>query len=169
MRHMPTPCSPLRAWSLPLAAAALCLVFAAPAAQTRPAPSGQAPAATKAAPAEPELPKSVFRVPASPKEGRDPFFPQSTQHKPQVISQTKAPMAIVELELKGISGSAGRPLAIINNRTFEPGEEGTVLSNAGRVQITCKEIKDDSVRVILNGQERTLTLRGSSSTPKSRP
>ena len=122
--------------------------------------AGQTPASAKAASANPEPPKSVFRIPASPEEGRDPFFPQSALRKPEVIrSPVAAPPAIAELELKGISGPADHRLAIINNRTFEPGEEGTVLSNVGRVRLTCKEIGTNSVRVNINGQDRILTLR----------
>jgi hypothetical protein len=130
--------------------------------QTAAAAPAHAPAATKAAPAEPEIPVSVFVNPSTPQEGRDPFFPQSTRRKPQVFIQVtnSAPaVAIAELELKGISGSVDHRLAIINNRTFEVGEEGTVLSNVGRVRLQLKEINDDSVRVLLNGVERTLTLR----------
>lgn len=158
---MQTSCLPFRARTLSLAAFLLCVTFvAARAAQTPPATSGKAPATTKVAPVEPEPPKSVFRVPASSQEGRDPFFPLSSLRTSQVSpSKPPAAAAPAELELKGISGSADHRLAIINNRTFEPGEEGTVLSNVGRVRITCKEIGADSVRVILNGQERTLTLR----------
>jgi hypothetical protein len=65
----------------------------------------------------------------------------------------------VDLQLKGISGAASHRLAIINNRTFATGEEGEVSSNMGVVRITCQEIKDDFVRVLVNGQERTLHLR----------
>jgi hypothetical protein len=146
---------PCRLGALWLVAALLSVAaFAATA-----APAGQTPAATNATPAEPEPPKSLFRIPGSAQEGRDPFFPQSALRKPAPIAFTNAPVAIVELELKGISGSAGRRLAIINNRTFEPGEEGTVLSNVGRVRLICKEITTDSVRVNVNGQDRILTLR----------
>jgi hypothetical protein len=69
-----------------------------------------------------------------------------------------APPAIAELELKGISGTADHRLAIINNRTFELGEEGTVLSNVGRVRLKCLEITTNSVRVNINGQDRILTF-----------
>jgi len=144
-----------------LAMAVLFVVVAATAAQTPTPAPGKAQALTKAAPAQPEIPTSVFINPTSPQEGRDPFFPQSSRHKPVVVLHTNiAPaVAIAELELKGISGPVGHRLAIINNRTFETGEEGTVATNVGRVRLTCKEISDDSVRVLLNGVERTLTLR----------
>ena len=114
---MQTPSLPFRLRALPLTALLLCLpAVAAKAAQTSPVPAGQTPGATNAAPAEPELPKSLFRIPASPQEGRDPFFPQSALRKPEVIrSPVVAPPAIAELELKGISGTADHRLAIINN------------------------------------------------------
>jgi hypothetical protein len=162
MRLMLTPCSPFRAWTLPLAAALLGLAFAAHAAQTPAASSGQAKATTNVAPAEPEPPKSAFINPSTPQEGKDPFFPQSTRlRKSPVVATatTNLPPVVVELELKGISGAANRRLAIINNRTFEANEEGAVSTTSGPVRITCKEIKDDSVRVLVNGQERTLRLR----------
>jgi hypothetical protein len=160
MRSMPIPRPPLRAWLPALGAAALGFVLTARAAQT-PASAAAAPAkaATNAAPAEPEVTLSVFT-----QEGRDPFFPQSTRRQKvqQLLTNPTNPVpsvAIAELELKGISGSAGHLLASINNRTFETGVEGTVASNVGRVRLTCKEIRPDSVRVLLNGTERTLTLR----------
>ena len=165
MRFMQIPRPSLRAGLTALTAAALGFVLTAHAAQTPPAAAAaQATAATNAAPAEPLIPLSVFVNPATPQEGRDPFFPQSTRRlKAQQLSATStniAPsVAIAELELKGISGSAGHLLAIINNRTFETGEEGTVASNVGRVRLPCKEIRPDSVRVVLNNAERTLTLR----------
>jgi hypothetical protein len=156
---MQTPCL-LLLRLLPFAASLCCVaVLTAGAAQSPPTSSGHGPAATNPAPAEPEPPKSVFRVAASPQEGRDPFFPQSVLPKPTVITTNNVPMAVAELELKGISGGDGHRLAIINNRSFEAGEEGTVPTNVGRVRVLCKEIAADSVRVIVNGQERTLTLR----------
>jgi len=66
------------------------------------------------------------------------------------------------LDLKGISGAVNRRLAIINNRTFAVGEEEELAVNSGRVRVVCKEITDDSVRVLVNGQERTLRLRSGS-------
>ena len=148
---------------MPALAVALIIVVVRANAAQAPAPaSSNAQASTKAAPAQPEIPVSVFINPGSPQQGRDPFFPQSTRQKPVItILQTNiAPaVAIAELELKGISGAADHRLAIINNRTFEIGEEGTVLTNVGRVRVTCREITENSVRVLLNGVERTLTLR----------
>ena len=153
-----------RAWTLPLTVALLGLAFAAGAAQSPAASAGRAKAPTKAAASDPEPPKSVFNNPANPQQGKDPFFPQSTRRlpaPPQVVSHgaTNQPVVVADLELKGISGAANRRLAIINNRTFETGEEGEIASSSGQVRITCQEIKDDSVRVLVNGQERILRLR----------
>jgi predicted amino acid racemase len=66
---------------------------------------------------------------------------------------------MVELELKGISGSIDRRLAIINFRTFSVDEEGEVPTDSGRARIRVIDIKSDSVVVIVNGQQRVLRLR----------
>jgi hypothetical protein len=105
-------------------------------------------------------PKSVFVVPKTPAEGRDPFFPNSMRpygtsipvQLPVLTNKVEAPV-IVELRLQGISGLPERRLAIINKRTFEVGEEGEVPTSAGRVRIRCLEIGADSV-VVQIGQER---------------
>jgi hypothetical protein len=160
---MPTRFSSLRAWTLPLAVAFFGLVFLAPATQTPPPAAGKAKAATNAPPVEVEPPKSVFIDPGSPGEGKDPFYPQSVRLRPPPPVVTPAtPIvtpAVVQLDLKGISGVGNRRFAIINNRTFETGEDGEIAVNSGRVRVVCKEIKDDSVLVLVNGQERTLHLR----------
>jgi hypothetical protein len=124
-----------------------------------------APAPTNAAPVQVEIPKSVFVVPSSPQEGKDPFFPLSTRLYGAVVVKNKGPApsaTIVELKLKGFSGTPEHPLAIINNRTFAVGEEGSVSTPTGRVPIRCVEIKPDSVLVFVNGQQRVLHLRAGS-------
>jgi hypothetical protein len=159
---MPTPCLSLRAWTIPLAAALLGLTFTARAAQTPPTAAVKVKSATNAAPAQVEPPKSVFVIPVTADQGKDPFFPLSIRlHPVPVITTmtTNVTAGVVQLDLKGISGTVDRRLAIINNRTFEVGEEGEMTINTSRVRIVCKEIKDDSVRVLVNGQERTLHLR----------
>ena len=148
---------------LALAVALLGLAFACLAAQTQTnAPSGSASAATNALPLLPPIPQSVFIIPITPQEGKDPFFPRSMRLFSDVVVKTNlqpAAVVAVELKLNGISGTADRRLAIINNRTFGIGEEGEVVSNGGRVRIICKDIKADSVRVLVSGEERLLRLR----------
>jgi hypothetical protein len=158
------PLPSFRAGTFLLAAALFSPAFATHAAQTPAGASGPK-TATNAVPAEPEPPKSIFVIPSTTREGRDPFFPQSSRlHKSPAVTAgtTNPPPSVVDLQLKGISGVGNRRLAIINNRTFGMGEEGEVSSNVGVVRITCQEIKDDSVRVLLNGQERILRLRSGS-------
>jgi hypothetical protein len=124
-------------------------------------PKGTAPAPTNPPPAQVEIPKSVFVVPASPQEGKDPFFPLSTRLYGSVVVKTNGTTpvrVIVDLKLKGISGTADHPLAIINNRTFTANEEGTVSTSTGRVPIRVLEIKPEAVLVLVNGQERILRL-----------
>ena len=145
--------------------AALLLAVALPglAAQTKAKPAkAAAPAPTNVPPALVEIPKSVFDVPANPQEGKDPFFPLSTRLFASPVAKTNgqaAPKLVVDLKLKGFSGTADHPLAIINNRTFGIDEEGSVSTAAGRVTIRCVEIKPDSVVVQVGGQQRILHLR----------
>jgi hypothetical protein len=128
--------------------------IAAPAASTL-----RVSATTNAEPPTIEVPKSIFVVPATAQDGKDPFFPQSTRLRPAppVIGTTPTPV-VPELELKGISGTPNRRLAIINNRTFERGEEGDVLCNGNRVRVRCMEIESGCVRVTINGQAKVLRL-----------
>jgi hypothetical protein len=139
-----------------------CLATDAKAKPAKKPAKAAAPAPTNTPPAQVEIPKSVFTVPSSPQEGKDPFFPLSTRLHAAVVVKTKgnAPSAtIIDLKLKGFSGTQERPLAIINNRTFEANEEGSVSTPTGRFLIRCVEIKPDLVVVRVNGQERILHLR----------
>lgn len=139
------------------------LLFAALLSLTYAGRAAQPPAATNAAPAQVQIAKSVFLDPSA--DSKDPFFPLSTRHNKVPMVPTSAasvPAPLVDLQLKGISGAANRRLAIINNRTFATGEEGEVTSTSGVAHVTCKAIQDDSVRVLVNGQERILRLRPNS-------
>jgi len=149
---------------LVLAVAFLSLAFASLATQTHTnAPVKVLPASTNAGPVQPEIPKSVFLIPATPQEGKDPFFPHSMRLfvSGVVVKTNVQPTAPppVELRLNGISGTADRRLAIINNQTFETNEEGEVPTNPGRARIRCLEIKADSVVVQVGGEQRALHLR----------
>lgn len=106
-------------------------------------------------PASPPEYVSTFITPTSLKEGRDPFHPKSTRFiaKPVVVKPAVGP---VVLECKGVSGTADRPLAIINNRTFAVGEEQFVNTAAGRVKVKCLAIDGMKVRVQAQGEVREL-------------
>jgi hypothetical protein len=142
---------------------------AAPAAPKKPA------AAVTNAVAEFKIPLSVFVIPKAPQEGRDPFYPKSmrpyAQIGPIVSSPTNSPAPLnVDLKFKGRSGTADHPLAIVNNHTFEPGEEAEVLASGNRVRIRCLEIRSDSVIIqIPGGERRELRLRGEFLSPTTGP
>jgi hypothetical protein len=139
-------------WFMLLAALGLGGVFGAHAAPLPLAPTNTVPGA-------PEIPKSVFTVPSSPQEGRDPFFPNSMRlyAMPATGTATNAAPAATTLVLSGIS-QGGHRLAIINNLPFEVGEAKEVLVPGGRAKIRCVEIRADSVLVEVGGEVRELRL-----------
>jgi predicted small secreted protein len=101
--------------------------------------------------------QSVFILPTSPKDGRDPFYPESTR----TLDSTPATVHTVEissLRVPGISGTPGHLLAIINNHTFAVGDEGEVLTATGRVNLRCLEIQPNFVLVEVNGQVHRISL-----------
>jgi hypothetical protein len=63
------------------------------------------------------------------------------------------------LTLKGIMWSRTRPMALINDRTFEPKEEGKVRLGQTNVTIRCLSIREDSVVIQVAGSEEQQTLR----------
>lgn len=101
------------------------------------------------------IPKSIFMDDVN--VGKDPFFPRSTRRGPQ-IKDVPIMETIQDLLLKGVSGSATRRLAIINNKTFEVGEEGELKIQGQTVRVKCVEIKDKSVLIRINGSNRELFL-----------
>jgi hypothetical protein len=61
--------------------------------------------------------------------------------------------------LNGITSPPKRT-AMINGRTFEPGEEGEVrLPAGGKMLIKVEEIKSESAVILVGGQRRELRLR----------
>jgi hypothetical protein len=104
--------------------------------------------------ASPKQIRSIFVVPTSPKEGHDPFFPESDRlYK---AAATKQVAATALLTIKGYSGYGGNRLVIINNHTFAAGDEGDVLTPGGRVHIRCLEINPGVVVVEADGHRREL-------------
>lgn len=117
-------------------------------------------APTPAAPAVVEItvPQSVFVD--RPDFGRDPFFPKSTRRG--TVAPTNSVVEPVanfsNLMLKGISVNAERRLAIINNKTFEVGEEGEIRVNGYPIKVKCVEIRDKSVVIMVNEVSKELFL-----------
>jgi hypothetical protein len=110
------------------------------------------------------LAQSVFINPNGPKEGVDPFFPRSKRPygpvAPILIPTNPEPVTVaVDLRLKAISGLPEHRLALINNHTFEAGEEGEIITNNGRMRVRCLEITQDSAVVQVGPERRELHLR----------
>ncbi len=142
-----------------VAAAVVATLWTTPSrADSRPNTPRTAASASNAAPAEIVIPKSVFVIPSSPREGTDPFFPKSTRRVEPLPKDTR-PAASAELHLKGFSGPPQHRLAIINNYTMAAGEESDLNLGSARVHVRCVEIKDDSVVVEVGGERRELRLR----------
>jgi hypothetical protein len=103
-------------------------------------------------------PQSVFVIPASAKEGRNPFFPRSRTEAP-VVAQKPDANESASLVLNGIT-SLPKRTAMINGRTFEAGETGEVkLQNGEKISIRCVEIRDDAAIVVVGAQRRELRIR----------
>lgn len=156
-------------WGLGLAAA---LTLNGLAGQARPrAATNEPPARPAASPVEAEatpvvIPRSVFEIPKTPQEGRDPFFPESTRpFGTPAVARTNAPAGTVEFRLRGLA-LGDKALATLSTvgpspRTVElaAGEEKEVVLPTGRVKVRCLEIRADSVIVEVGGTRRELHLR----------
>jgi hypothetical protein len=88
--------------------------------------------------------------------------------QPKVVTLTKFPVYKREpaptpktLVLKGITWAQNQPLALINDRTFAPEEQGKVRVGQTNLTIRCLAIAADAVRIRLvgSGQEEELRLR----------
>jgi len=143
-------------------AVALLSATAQPASQGKAAappkrPDGQARIATGAISnsAELDVPLSRFVLPHDQKEGRDPFYPNSSRCYAKHTPSNAAPVEVT-LTLNGITPGK---LVMINGRTFSAGEEGDVKTPAGSAHVRCLEIKVESAIVEMNGARRELRLR----------
>jgi hypothetical protein len=107
--------------------------------------------------AVPQTPLSVFIQPASPQEGRDPFYPNSNRPYQSQMPLNTPTSDLSSLVLQGIYGVSGHRLAIINNVTFAVGDELEVRTpRGGRIRIQCVEIQNDSAVIEADGQRQEL-------------
>jgi len=103
-----------------------------------------------------EITRSIFILPSNPKEGRDPFFPNSSRSYEAVAAANARAGDVTSLVLKGFSGSKNHRLVIINNHTFAAGDTGDVITSDGRIHLRCIEIKNNSVVIEAGGQRHEL-------------
>ena len=120
------------------------------------ATTNNAAAATNAGPVELPIPLAVFDL--NVKQTKDPFFPLSTR-QPIIATNNAAPaFSAGEFTLKGLSGSAGNRLALINNRTLADGENAEVTTPSGKIKIRCVEIRESSVLIRVGAQRETIEI-----------
>jgi hypothetical protein len=105
--------------------------------------------------AAPEL--SVFVMPASAREGRDPFFPESSRPYESSMTVTNQPQTAV-LTVKGVSIEHGHAMVIINNHTFAVGDEGDVLAGGKQVHLRLVEIRAGMAVIEVHGARRELHI-----------
>jgi len=101
---------------------------------------------SNASSAEPEIPASIFVLPDQPKDGRDPFFPNSRRPYANTITHVSTNTPNVQPSKLILNGKS-KNLVMVNGRTFSEGEEGDVSTDTGRRHIRCVKIKEDSVIV----------------------
>jgi hypothetical protein len=105
-------------------------------------------------------PRSEFTQPASPKDGRDPFFPTSLRPYATAAVPNAPTTDLTSLVLQGTSGSPEHRLVIINRVTFGVGDEAEVSTAQGRIRIHCLAITDDAAVVEAGGERHILHYGG---------
>ena len=110
-------------------------------------------------------PRSIFAD--DPKTGKDPFFPLTARRAQKFPGPASSPQTSVQapnknnfdqLLLKGILGNPTRRLALINNHTFEVGEQAELKTLEGRRNVRCWEIRNRSVVVSFVGESQRKEL-----------
>jgi hypothetical protein len=91
--------------------------------------------------------------PLGPKDGRDPFYPDSKRPYPKAV----VPNVVVHkdplLVLKAVIRTSKQSQALINNAILEVGEKPQSIRTAdGRAMVTCLEIGDNYAVVQVEGE-----------------
>ena len=102
--------------------------------------------------------RSIFILPTTPKEGRDPFFPKSNRPFEMAPTATNNVPEVTALVVRGISGPPDHRLVIINSTTFAAGDVADVFTEQGRIRVHCIEIKPRSVIIEVGGQYHELPV-----------
>jgi hypothetical protein len=111
--------------------------------------------ATNLGPVELPVPLAVFDLTIKPT--KDPFFPLSLRQPVQATNAAPA-FSAASFNLKGLSGSSGHRLALINNRTVAAGEDAEITTTSGKIKIQCLEIKESSVIIRAESQTDPLEV-----------
>ena len=83
-----------------------------------------------------------------------------TEFTPHAAAKGEMPMPawVKEIKLAGLSGDASHRLAIINNSVFAVGDSNDLKVGGKKVNITCKEIREKSVLVQIEGLNHPVEL-----------
>jgi len=85
--------------------------------------------------------------------------PPVIAHAPEFVPIPPAtPIRYEQLALKGISGAANRRVALINNETLMVGETAKIKVKDTKIEVTCKEIRANSVLLMVDGKILELKL-----------
>ncbi|MFO1477164.1 MAG: thioredoxin family protein [Verrucomicrobiota bacterium] len=103
-----------------------------------------------------QLMKSTPPRPSAVEEPAAPSKPRVPAAMPSYPAPTTNYYAA--LQLKGLSGSKARRLALINNQTFLVGDTLDVRVQNRDVVVCCKEIREDSVLITADDKEMELKL-----------
>jgi hypothetical protein len=79
-------------------------------------------------------------------------------HRP-AKSELPEPAWVKQIKLNGISGTSARRLAIINNETFQIGDQSVIKAGQQKANVRCLEIRDSSVIISIEGIEGKRELR----------
>lgn len=98
-------------------------------------------------------------MPAGTRDGRDPFFPESTRpYEDAVVAKPTQPVVANLFTVKGESVEGGHAMVIINNHTFAEGDEGDVSTPNGRVHLRLIEIRGNIAVIETDGNKHELNI-----------
>lgn len=89
------------------------------------------------------------------KTSRDPFFPKSKRRTTKVASGKAVAQVptVAELKLRGVIGSPGRFIAMINDKTFAEGDKSQVLVAPNQyLVVKVTKITDKTATVSVDGE-----------------
>jgi hypothetical protein len=90
-----------------------------------------------------------------PKKTKDPFYPKSKRRFANAAPGKSTPDAprITELHLRGVIGSPGKFIAMINDKTFATGEKSQVAVGQGQyLVVKVNKIAERTVNVSVDGE-----------------
>jgi len=79
-------------------------------------------------------------------------------HQPNK-SDLPDPAWVQKIKLHGISGASDHRLAIINDQTFEKGDQSALTIDGRSVKVTCLEVRDSSAIVSIEGIDGNRELK----------